>query len=290
MTNPLRRFRDRWIGVSTQVSVQVSVAGAMVLAAVAIPTTADAQFRRATLAALVTDTAGTPLPGAAVWVGQRISALTDENGRVTIRQIPAGDYLVRARHDTHLAESVMLRIERSANVEVDFELEPAHVIRLPGISVAVERRPRYLVQSGFYERKVRGIGSYVERDRIQQLGAAGDLCMVFNELRGFSAWSPDGRCRVRSNRGMSMPRTGLRPQSAGPGASAFNPSWQSVTSRGCTPMFYVDGVPWDAGSVSSLPPIHVEAVEGYAGPATTPPQFTRGLDNYCGTIVIWLRW
>jgi hypothetical protein len=283
MTNSSRGL---WIRLSTK----IAVAGSVALAAAFVPTSADAQFRRATLAALVTDTTGTPLPGAAVWVGQRINALTDEDGRVTIRQIPPGEYLVRARHDTHLAESVMLMIERNANVEVEFELEPADVIRLPGISVAVERRPRYLVQMGFYERKVRGIGSYVERERIQQLGAAGDLCMVFSELRGFSAWSPTGQCEVRTHRGMSVPRIGLRPLSAGPGVSAFNQTWQSVTSRGCTPAFYVDGVPWDPGMVSSLAPIHVEAVEGYAGPATTPPQFTRGLANYCGTIVIWLRW
>jgi hypothetical protein len=253
----------------------------------AMPAAANAQGRPASLTAVVTDTTGAPLPGAAVWVGMRISALTDEAGRVTIRPIPPGEYLVRFRHDTHLTESVLLEIEPGASVAIEVELVRADPIHLPGISVAVERRAPHLVRHGFYERKAQGLGSFVERDRIAQLGAAGDLCRVFDELRGFTAWSPDGRCVVRSTRGVSVPPTGLR---AGRGALAYERSTSGLNSRLCTPTFYVDGSIWDASMVATLSPLHVEAVEGYAGPVSTPMQFSRAMSNFCGSIVIWMRW
>jgi hypothetical protein len=279
VTPSLRRVWENGVACTPR----VVVLGVLLAAATAIPATADAQGRPSSLTAVVTDTTGAPLPGAAVWVGMRISALTDEAGRVTIRQIPPGEYLVRVRHDTHLTESVLLGIEPGASVEIEVELEPAHAIQLPGISVAVERRAPHLVRHGFYERKAQGLGSFVERDRIEQLGAAGDLCRVFDELRGFTAWSPDGRCVVQSRRGVSLPPMGLR---AGRGALADGGS----SSRLCTPTFYVDGSIWDASMVATLSPVHVEAVEGYAGPASTPIQFSRAMANSCGSIVIWMRW
>jgi hypothetical protein len=234
---------------------------------------AHAQAGSATLVAVVTDTAGRPLADAAVWVGLRMSELTDERGRVTIHRIPAGEHLLRVRHDTHRTASVVLAIEEGATVEVEVELEPAmSAIELPGITVRAERRAPHLVRQGFYDRQAQGLGSFADRDRIERLGAAGDLCRVFDELRGFMASSPAGRCVVLSRRGVSLPAGG------------------SGGSRLCSPTFMVDGAIWDRDMVASLSPVHVEAVEGYAGPGTTPGRFTRGMANFCGTIVIWLRW
>jgi hypothetical protein len=88
---------------------------------------------------------------------------------------------------------------------------------------------------------------------------------------------------------MSLPNPKLR---SGPGALSTSPRshFGSVSAlSGCTPTFVVDGGLWAPDMVAMLAPIHVEAVEGYAGPATTPPRFTRGMANSCGTIVIWLR-
>jgi hypothetical protein len=61
------------------------------------------------------------------------------------------------------------------------------------------------------------------------------------------------------------------------------------SSRPCTPTFYVDGSIWDASMVATLSPVHVEAVEGYSGPASTPLRFARAMSNFCGSIVIWMR-
>jgi hypothetical protein len=116
----------------------------------------------------------------------------------------------------------------------------------------------------------------VERDDVTRLGAAGDLCRVFDQLRGFTAFSAYGRCVVTSRRGVGL---SLSPD----GRSAQAP-------RACTPTFLVDGAQWDSDMVAGLSPIHVEAVEGYAGPGTTPGRFVRGMGHFCGTILIWLRW
>jgi hypothetical protein len=233
-----------------------------------VPGPVPAQAGSASLVARVTDTAGQPLADAAVWVGMRISALTDEAGQVTIRDIPPGEHLVRFRHDAHVTESVMIAFERGARVEIEAELEPAiAAIPLPGITVHAERRPRHLVQEGFYSRREQGLGSFLEREEIARLGAAGDLCRAFDQLRGFTAWSPYGQCVVTSRRGVSL----------------------GTGSRACTPNFLVDGAPWSPTMVATLSPVHVEAIEGYAGPGTTPGRFVRGMANLCGTIVIWTR-
>lgn len=173
-------------------------------------------------------------------------------------------------------ESVILAFEAGAHVEVEVDLEPAiTAIQLPGITVQAERRPLHLVREGFYDRRQRGLGSFLERDVIRRLGAAGDLCRVFDELRGFNAWSPYGRCVVSSGGSVGLRLTD------GAGAAGM--------SAGCPPTFLVDGASWDGEMVASLSPIHVEAVEGYRGVATTPGRFIRGMGNPCGTILIWLR-
>lgn len=277
MIHALRGGLRNWVTNSRGVTAY----GVLLVTAIAVPDTTHAQGRTASLVAVVSDTLGTPLPGAVIWVGMRINAVADDAGRATIRHIPPGEYLVRARHDAHFTASIMLDIGPGATVEVEFDLEPADVIQLPGISVAAERRAPHLVREGYFRRKNQRLGSFVDRDRIEQLGVAGDLCRVFNELRGFTTSSAFGNCAVRSTRGVSSLRNVAAPR----GSS----SWYSTTSRSCTPAFYVNGSPWDADMVATLAPNHVEAVEGYAGPATTPPRFVGAMTNFCGTIVIWLR-
>jgi hypothetical protein len=59
----------------------------------------------------------------------------------------------------------MIAFERGARVEIEAELEPAiAAIPLPGITVHAERRPRHLVQEGFYSRREQGLGSFLERE------------------------------------------------------------------------------------------------------------------------------
>jgi hypothetical protein len=58
--------------------------------------------------------------------------------------------------------------------------------------------------------------------------------------------------------------------------------------RDCPPQYWLDGIPLMNGSADEFSPDNVEAIELYAGPATTPPQFnTRG--QTCGTVVVWSR-
>jgi hypothetical protein len=56
----------------------------------------------------------------------------------------------------------------------------------------------------------------------------------------------------------------------------------------CRPQYWVDGVPLEGGSAEEFSPDNVEAVELYASPATTPPQFSTR-DRTCGTVVVWTR-
>ena len=58
--------------------------------------------------------------------------------------------------------------------------------------------------------------------------------------------------------------------------------------RDCPPQYWLDGIPLQSGSAEEFSPDNVEAIELYAGPATTPARFnTRG--PTCGTVVVWSR-
>jgi hypothetical protein len=58
--------------------------------------------------------------------------------------------------------------------------------------------------------------------------------------------------------------------------------------RDCRPQYWVDGVPLESGSAEEFSPDNVEAIELYASPATTPPQFSTR-SRTCGTVVVWTR-
>jgi hypothetical protein len=249
----------------------IGVAAVLTLTGV-LPASAQAQRGRATVHAQVSDTAGNPLAGAVVWVGLRLSVLTDQLGRATLRDIPAGVHLVRAGHDRYRTESVLLEIAAGATVEVDFEMVGSTVdYELAPITVEVQRRVPQLVRTGYYDRKRIGVGSFVERDEIARWDGYPDVDVIVRSLRGFDTRpNPNGfGFHVVSTRGT----TTLEPE-------RFY----------CRPDIIVDGFPADLDMLYSLSPSHIEAIEGYSGPASTPQEFRMGLNSMtCGIIVIWTR-
>jgi len=62
----------------------------------------------------------------------------------------------------------------------------------------------------------------------------------------------------------------------------------AIGSANCPPQYWVDGIPLERGSAEEFTPENVEAIELYASPATTPPQFSTRSPT-CGTVVIWSR-
>jgi len=59
-------------------------------------------------------------------------------------------------------------------------------------------------------------------------------------------------------------------------------------SKNCVPQYWVDGRRVSDFEIDDLPASHIEGVELYAGPATTPGEFRRQ-GVMCGTVVIWSK-
>ena len=71
---------------------------------------------------------GDPLPSAnVVIVGTRLGAATDMNGRYTIRNVPAGSYMLRASYIGYKSVEVPIELKEGANVTMDLKLEPVGV-------------------------------------------------------------------------------------------------------------------------------------------------------------------
>lgn len=233
-----------------------------------------AQSGTATLVARVVDDEARPLQGAGVWVGAS-SAVTDANGIARLERIEPGIHFVRVRADGYQTESVQLEFAAGGQVDLEARLAVfADVIALPPIPVAVERQVPHLRQAGYYTRKQSGFGTFLEREDSRQWDHLPDVTYLLRGLRGLTVvWERSGYV-VRSSRGT----IGIGQRSTGYGA------------RGCIPQIVVDGMPWAASDLISVPASDVEAIEIYAGPATSPPQFAFGGNGTsCGTIVIWRR-
>ena len=59
-------------------------------------------------------------------------------------------------------------------------------------------------------------------------------------------------------------------------------------SRGCSPAYFMDGIPADPAVVWLTPVSQIEGIEVYSGPAETPPELESGQAR-CGVIALWTR-
>jgi hypothetical protein len=140
-------------------------------------------------------------------------------------------------------------------------------LMLDTVTATAERFVLGLHQNGFYKRRRRGLGKFLDRRdlaRAERIG--GSLCPLFYRIPGFTAapGSVGVHCVIQSRRG---------PSSLGSGA--------------CQPSVYIEGMVANMDEFAMLPPEHVEAIEAYASAAEAPGEF--GASSVCGVVVIWLR-
>lgn len=182
-----------------------------------------------------------------------LETLTDSLGVFRWARVPSGPYRLEVSGLGYRSLEQEVRIRGAPPVEIRVELVPEALALDPVVVVAI-RSPR-LDAGGFYERRERGLGSFLDRDEIE-LRAPG---RVSDLLRTFA---------------------GLQLQ-AGPTGQA-----SQVTLRGgCRPDIVIDGV--NLGPNTSpddfLIPGDLEGIEVHRGP-TGPAQFARGS---CGMILFW---
>jgi len=220
--------------------------------------------RTATVSGTVTDSGGAGIANADVrLLATDISTQADEHGRFELRGLPAGWVRLEAmrvgyrpvEYDLELVQGVSRTVPEPMLVLQPIPVELAEIF-VSGEAAGVRRR-----LAGFYDRRDKGIGSYVTFDEyVERWGQPIRPSDMIRTMRGIRV-GPDGRVTARR------------------------------CTRGGLPVVYLDGMYLGNTGFTDvdviLAPHHIEGIEVYTD-ATIPPQFNR-LGAVCGAIVIWTR-
>lgn len=206
------------------------------------------------------------------------AGVSADDGRFALSAPAAGEYQLEIERLGYQSASLgPFRLRAGGLVEVTVALGPA-AIPVDPFEVEVEGRVRFLDQAGFYERRRRTVGQFLERAEIEALHLQ-RVSEVLATLRGVRVLKSAGESDVQL-RG-ATPRAFAGPESY------------------CLPRIYLDGVLGSTGGAArdrtlsrldldALRAEDVEAIELYVGSSTVPSQFARD-GAPCGAIAIWRR-
>ena len=199
-------------------------------------------------------------------VGTNIVAMTNDKGQFTMRNLPSGSHVLLARHLGFGAETVPVDLSSHEPKQVSVKL-PKFVATIEPVVVNAKRAAS-LDKVGFTLRQKTGMGYYLGPEQIQRL-APNYLTDILRTVPGLQvSYGPQGE-EVTSTRGVTN-LTGAPP---------------------CV-QYYVDDSPWQSlmpGDVNQfVNGREVVGIEVYNGPGT-PPQYTKGGQGDCTTIVVWTK-
>jgi hypothetical protein len=218
---------------------------------------------------------------------------SDSAGKFLLTAPAPGPYYVAARRLGYAPQTLgPFQLRMGHAVEVEVPLRPL-VVGLEPITVIGEAPVRFLTNVGFYERRARRPGVFLDREAIEKRAAAsavGDL------LRGMPGVRVDGHGRIR-----------LR-------------YFGSCDNQ--SPVVWIDGMRIPQGTAKWIDgeemfgrnspllenwqdfvePSSIEAIEVYRGPSEVPVQYSaagveklvssrryRNVGSACGVILIWMR-
>lgn len=240
------------------------VGRALLVVAPLLPAALGAQTSATTLVGSVRDSAGRAVAGVDVLLnGGTLRTRTNDAGGFRVGVVPVGRTTVAFRRLGFAPANtvVTLRAGQIDSLVMSLTMVAA---TLPGVVVedeATARSKQFI--AGFWDRRSKGFGNFLTRAEIEAREASAFVDLVRN-IPSTAIVSVNGRSTIRFKRSMS--------------------------GRDCPPQYFVDGLRIEQGSPDEFTPEDVEAIEIYAGPATTPPQFApRPWSNTCGAIVIWTR-
>jgi hypothetical protein len=224
---------------------------------------------RSLLVVRVVDEQGHPLTRARVSVGGvEQEASTGGSGEATVPGVPPGVRLVEVRRQGYDFQRVAADFTGGGTVRREVVMKPG-AVELEGLTVTSWGRSTKLRNNGFYDRQRHGFGSFMTRDRIEQLHAF-HATDIFRDMRGFAVVPSGSRDIVVTTRG--------------PGGFGS-----------CLPQVYIDGNKMfvrserdQADALESIPPENIEAIEGYQGAASIPAEYNM-TGSVCGVLLIWTR-
>jgi hypothetical protein len=207
---------------------------------------------------------GAPLGGAQLRVqplgGGSYSAESDEDGRVQLARIPAGDAWVHVRRLGYRPESLLVVVAPQTPAEVQLRLARAVAELAP---VVVRGRSEVAgPMAGFYRRQHQGHGRFFTEAEVARRNP-----IQFTDL-------------LRGVPGLRVEQRGLN---------------TAVRIRGsrCAPLVWLDGQAMGAGEVDldAFDPRSFEGIEIYGGGASVPVEFQRNflMSSSCGTIILWTK-
>jgi hypothetical protein len=235
-------------------------------------------------------------PLAGVWVtlvsdvGDSVARFwSDSAGKFLLTAPAPGPYYVAARRLGYEPQTLgPFQLRMGHAVEVEVPLRPL-VVGLEPITVTGEAPVPFLANVGFYERRTRRPGVFLDREAIEKRAAASTVGHLLQGMPGVRVDS-HGRIRLRYFGpcdiqppvvwidGMRIPpgtASGIAPNEIfGPGSPVLE-NWQD----------FVD-------------PSAIEAIEVYRGPSEVPVQYSvagfrsgryENVGSACGVILIWMR-
>ncbi len=212
-------------------------------------------------------------------------ATTDQRGAFRFDGMASGDVHLVAQKIGYRPLRTVVHMDSTRRLDVELELERLLPSELA--PVVVEAAPdRQTID--ILRRRASGQGTFFLRD-------------VLDSLQGVSV----GELLREKGRGAKMiryPRTGALLLSSGRGFGTISllplaDPYDSRSPRACYVQVIVDGIRvYAPDAVNRFAPpdldqfdsARLEAVEFYAGPASTPAEFA-GVGAQCGTLVLWTR-
>ena len=211
----------------------------------------------------VRDAAGKPASNAIVTVfGPQLSALTDEGGRFTLRDVPTGTQLFEAKQIGSWPRTELVDVPRVGVKELALSLGP----RASGLAAVRAVGPNTDDRTGFEERRYAGIGQFVAPEANEKKPARSLTSLLLRASWLFLGTT--GRLKIIKMKG--------------------------ATGVDCVPNYFINGYAWRAGISgmaerefqSVLEPGQIRGVEVYPHSAI-PPFFDRR--NGCGSVIMWTR-
>lgn len=188
------------------------------------------------------------------------TAESDEDGRVQLARVPAGEAWVHVRRLGYRPESLKVTIAPQTPAEVQLRLVRAVAELAP---VVVRGRAEVAgPMAGFYRRQSQGHGRFFTEAEVARRNP-----IQFTDL-------------LRGVPGIRIEQRGLN---------------TAVRIRGnrCAPLVWLDGQAMGAAEVDldAFDPRSFEGIEIYGGGASVPVEFQRnfGISSSCGTIILWTK-
>jgi hypothetical protein len=214
------------------------------------------------------------------------TTLSGDGGRFQFSALPAGTYTLIAQRLGFEAAHAEITIQPGRVLEIDVELQRI-AQRLTGMTVRSEASVPGVVLA-IRTRNAGGQGTVIERTRLESARGTSVAQFMATQVHGVRSvqYSAVGATILASTRGSTA--VGSQEPAADP-ADPHSP-------RGCFLQVFVDGVRLyaPAAGAAAAPDLSrldvgaLEAIEYYAGPATTPTEYS-GTGAQCGTVALWTR-